>query len=193
MNALEHARQPAAPQWYCLRTRAKSEHIAARSLRRLTIETCCPRIRQRTITRRGPVWFVEALFPGYLFARFDYASAHRHVESATGVRSVVRFGAVPAVVGDDVIDALRLAAPEEAARQMPPPLRPGDAAWVMEGPLAGLSVVVKEVLPARERVRVLLEFLGRRTVTDVPTGCLSPANETGVPPALRRDTAGATR
>lgn len=59
--------------WFCLRSQPKHEKIAATHLLRTIagIEVFSPRLRIRRQTRRGVVWFVEALFPGYLFARFD--------------------------------------------------------------------------------------------------------------------------
>src|ERR1051325_6523310 len=40
----------------------------------------------------------------------------------------------------------------------------------IEGPFQGLEVVITQLLPARERIRVLLEFLGRSVEMEVPAG-----------------------
>src|SRR5258707_3918560 len=65
------------PVWFCLKTQPKREHLAAIMLRRqFSVECFSPRLRFRRMTRRGPVWFVEAMFPGYLFARFIYSTQH---------------------------------------------------------------------------------------------------------------------
>src|SRR4029077_15110962 len=54
--------------WFCLRAHPKREHIAAVGLRRqFGIGCFSPRVRFRKATRRGAVWFVEPMFPGYLF------------------------------------------------------------------------------------------------------------------------------
>ena len=61
------------PFWFCLKAAPKREHLAATALRReLQVPVVAPRIRFRKLTSRGPVWFVEAMFPGYLFAEFIY-------------------------------------------------------------------------------------------------------------------------
>ena len=61
------------PVRFCLRAEPKREHLAAVSLRRLFGIACLsPRLRFRKLTQRGAIWFVEAMFPGYLFARFSY-------------------------------------------------------------------------------------------------------------------------
>src|SRR5437879_12596763 len=81
------------PAWFCIRTQPKHEHIAAARLKEEPdIEVYLPRIRFKRSTRRGPVWFTEALFRNYLFARFDLASVLRKLHQARGVRGVSHFG-----------------------------------------------------------------------------------------------------
>src|SRR5438034_7393594 len=79
--------------WFCLRAQTKREHLAAIGLRKQYQITCfAPRLRMRKLTRRGAVWFVEAMFPGYFFAQFDYVTERRRVEHAPGVRGLLQFG-----------------------------------------------------------------------------------------------------
>ncbi len=94
--------------WFCLRAEPKREHLAAAALRRrFGIECLSPRLRFRKLTQRGPVWFVEAMFPGYLFAKFVYSTQHRAVESSHGVRGILRFGQRLATLPEDTIIALQ--------------------------------------------------------------------------------------
>jgi transcriptional antiterminator RfaH len=96
------------PVWFCLRAEPKREHLAGIALRRLFgIECVSPRLRFRKLTQRGPVWFVEAMFPGYLFARFSYPTQRRAVESSHGIRGIVRFGDRLATLPDDTVIALQ--------------------------------------------------------------------------------------
>src|SRR5512137_7046 len=96
------------PAWFCLRTQPKHEHIAAAHLQQDSdIAVYLPRIRFKRATRRGPVWFTEALFPNYLFARFDLAACLRRVCHARGIRGVVHFGDRWPIVPETVIDELR--------------------------------------------------------------------------------------
>src|SRR5215210_6897967 len=81
------------PLWLCLKTQPKQEYIAATGLRReMQVECFSPRLRFRKNTRRGAVWFVEAMFPGYVFAHFVYLEQHRRIQHANGIRGIVRFG-----------------------------------------------------------------------------------------------------
>src|SRR5258708_27965968 len=87
--------------WFCLRTQPKHEHIAAAHLQKeADLQVYLPRIRFKRSMRQGPVWFTEALFPNYLFARFGLAVCLRKVQAARGVRGVVHCGPPwPAIPG----------------------------------------------------------------------------------------------
>ena len=49
-------------------------------------------------------------------------------------------------------------------------LSPGDEVRISGGAFHGLAGVISRILPARERVAVLLEFLGRQTAVEIPAG-----------------------
>lgn len=148
------------PFWFCLKAAAKREHLAAKTLHReLGLQVIAPRIRFRKLTGRGPVWFVEAMFPGYLFAEFVYRELHRRVVHAHGVTGLVRFGDHVPTIEPATLDSLRSAGSEIITfdRQ----LEIGETVQIAEGPLQGLEAVVTRLLPAAKRVQILLEFLGR--------------------------------
>lgn len=161
--------------WRCIRTQPKREHIAAGRLELLDgVEVFCPRIRFQRKTKRGKVWFEEALFPGYLFARFDMLTMFRAVSSAYGVRGLVRFAGECAQVPDFVVDTLR----KEAAGVIlikEPALKAGDEAVMVEGAMQGLRAVVTQVLPGGERVKILMELMGTAVEAEVPMEALEPA------------------
>ncbi len=164
------------PVWFYLRTEPKREHLAATALRRrFGIECLSPRLRFRRLTQRGPVWFVEAMFPGYLFARFVYSTQHRAVESSHGVRGIVRFGQRLATLPENTIIALQSKAGAEEVVTIDSSPKIGQPVHIVEGPFQGLEVVVTQLLPARERIRVLLDFLGRSLEMEVPAGKVLPA------------------
>src|SRR5215470_14907442 len=164
------------PVWFCLKAEPKREHLAATALRRrFGVECSSPRLRFRKLTRRGPVWFVESMFPGYLFAKFVYSTQHRAVESSHGVRGIVRFGDRLATIREEIIAALQSKAGAEEVVTIDSSLKIGQPVHIIEGPFQGLEVVVTQVLPAKERVRVLLDFLGRSLEMEVPAGKVLPA------------------
>ena len=95
--------------WYAVNTQPRREEVAELNLRRLGVETFFPRIREERVIRRRREVVTGPLFPGYLFARFDLATSFRAVNYARGVKQVVSFGAVPAPVDEEVLDAIRRA------------------------------------------------------------------------------------
>ena len=164
------------PLWFCVKTQPKNEHLAAAALRRhMSLECFSPRIRFRKNTRRGPVWFTEAMFPSYLFARFVYPEQHKQVQYAPGVSTIVRFGSQVATVPDTTIVSLRAASGDEEVIVFDPELRVGDPIRIAEGAFQGLEAVITQVLPAKERVKVLLTFLGREVEAEIHLPRVVPA------------------
>ena len=161
-------RTTASPSWFCLHTQPKHEHIAAARLRQLAdVAVFCPRLRSKRVTRRGPVWFVEALFPGYLFARFDLHALCRQVRSAQGVIGILRFGQRYASVEEAVIEKLRESVGDAEVLTLASSAEPGDTVRIVAGIFHGLEAVVLQVLPAKTRIKVLLDFLGRQVETEL--------------------------
>lgn len=174
---------PASPAWYCVRAHVKREAVAARHLvRQAGLEVYAPRIRFRRATRRGAVWFEEAMFPGYLFARFDLAAQGKAVLYTTGVTGLVRFAGRAAPLEESVIAGLKEAMQGRDVRVFEEPLKPGDLTKVLDGPFQGLTVVVHQVLPASDRVRVLVEFLGQSSLMEIRRKSLEAADSRTGPP-----------
>lgn len=162
-----------APQWFCVRTQTKREHIAANHLREIEgIEVFCPRLRYRKATRRGKVWWVEPLFPGYLLAKFNLSEMERAVTFCQGVRGLVRFGNEIPPVPESFVAALRneirnRPEGEEELLSVAPVIQVGDEVEIAHGPLQGMRGTIVSVAPAHERVKILLEFLGQAQAIDV--------------------------
>lgn len=160
-------------QWFCLRSLPKHEHIAAAQLaEEPDIEVYLPRIRFRRPTRQGPRWFTEALFPGYLFARFDLSASLRKVKSARGVRDVVHFGDRWPTVPGEAIESLRTAVSGDHIQVIHEELQAGEVVHIVGGAFHGLPAVVTRAMNGQERVSVLLEFLGTLTSMEVSSTTL---------------------
>jgi transcriptional antiterminator RfaH len=148
--------------WYAVKATPKREHLAAELLRReLGIESFAPRIRYTKRTQRGKVKFIEALFPGYLFAHTDLKATFRPILAVKGVSGLVRYGDRVPPVPDRFIEELRARLPDETHDEPETALRPGQNVTILEGPFKDWEAVVTGVMPARERVLLLVDFLGR--------------------------------
>lgn len=155
------------PEWFCVRTHPKHEHIAAAQLRQIPdVEVFNPQLKVERLTRRGPVRFTESVFSNYLFARSVLEKTLERVRYTPSVKCVIQFGDRIATVPDSVIEDLRrtLAANREQVFSDAP--LEGDEAEIAVGPFQGERGIITRVLPARQRVQVLLEVLGRSLPTE---------------------------
>ena len=158
--------------WRCVHTKPKCEHIAARHVQMIGhdgIDVFCPRVRYCKSTKRGKVWFVESMFPGYIFVKFDLYRSLRAVNGAHAVSRVIRFADHFSVISDSVIADLRTNFDQETELiTVHQTLVEGDEVEVAEGALRGATAVVTKILPGKDRVRILLEFLGGSREVEVP-------------------------
>jgi transcriptional antiterminator RfaH len=158
----EMSREEPLDGWFCLRAQPKREHIAAACLRQNSeVEVFCPRIRYRKQTSRGPVWFVESMFPGYLFARFDYATFHRRVRQGPAIMGFVQFGDRFGLLPNELISELKAHLGEDELVEINQGLEPGQNVQIAQGPFQGLEAVVTRLIAARDRVQILIEWMGR--------------------------------
>jgi transcription antitermination factor NusG len=156
------------PAWYVVHTRPKCEHIAAALMAGLeNVEAWCPRIRFQRNTRRGKVWFVEALFPSYFFARFAPAESLRAVKYSQSVIKVVDFGGNLTPVPDRAIAELKAEMKDVEICEVQVGVKVGDIVELTEGPMRGLKGIVNSIRNGDDRVKILMEFLGRESLVEV--------------------------
>jgi transcriptional antiterminator RfaH len=154
--------------WFCLRSQPKHEHIAAEHLRRIEgLDVFNPRIRFKRSTRTGPALVTEAMFPNYLFARFDWKTSLTRVHYAPGVSGVVHFGSKWPTVPDRAIEEIRALLGREGVHVVSNEVSPGDQVKVSGTVFHGLQAIVSQVMSGKDRVMVLLEFLGRQTAVEL--------------------------
>lgn len=154
--------------WYCVRTHPKHEHIASASLsRNLGLEVFHPRLRVERSTQRGVVRVIEPLFPCYIFVNCCIEDCLDGIRYTTGVGNLVHFGPRIATVPDQVIEELRQCFESEEPMAVEDRLFAGAEVTVVEGAFLGSRGIVVRVLPAKQRVQILLDFLGRTTVAEL--------------------------
>jgi transcriptional antiterminator RfaH len=177
MNWVGSASESEGTGWYCARTQLKREHIAAANVaKRLGLEVFHPRIRLERATRRGVVRLVEPLFPCYLFVRLNLEAHLDLVRSTHGIANMVNFRGVIPVIPEQVIEDLRQAFDAEEPVPLLEALKPGMEVTVTVGPFEGACGVVARVLPAKQRIQILLDFLGRTTLAEVDKSAVVAEN-----------------
>ena len=163
--------------WYCLHTEPRQENKVAQVLQRdLGLDVFAPRIRFQRLRAGRPLWTTEALFPGYLFARFDYFERRRQVNSLPGVSRVVHFGDQPTPVEESIMVELRSLVSDNETVQVSAEPQPGSEVIISGGSMQGLRVLVTRLIPARQRIAILLELLGNTREVEIERDRVFPVN-----------------
>lgn len=151
--------------WYCVRAKPRMETVAAATLQTLkSVEVFLPRTVRPKKIKCSPI---KPLFPGYFFARFDPIVHLRNVHFARGVSYVVRRRQIPVPVSPQVMLELRLISPDGILEIPDKPHRIGDKVKAIAGLFEGEQGDVTQLIPSRERIKVLFEILGRPTEVEI--------------------------
>ena len=155
-------------RWVCVRTKPKHEVAAATYLRSsLDVEVFFPRIQYTRSTRRGTSRIVDSLFPGYIFVHCILDSQLELIRFSPGVSSLVHFSHEIPVVPDPVIAELKEYFKGDSPLLVEESLSRGMEITIIDGPLLGSNGTLLRLSSSSQRVQVLLDFLGRSTVTYV--------------------------
>lgn len=178
MNLDSNLQQPDnQAEWFCLRTQTKREHIAAAILSKIDeIEVFCPRISQVKKTRVGKKRFVEAMFPGYIFAKFSILDNYRRVIHTQGVSKLVQQGERKALP-ESLIRELQASVPDGIIEAPDLSVEPGAEIEFISGSLKGLNGKVLAQLPSAERIKILLKILGQEITVEVNSDTVILATE----------------
>ena len=168
----------AGVHWYTVQTKPRAERQAQESLLHNGVVVYLPLVKVARVNPRAQP--VMPLFPGYLFAHADLEQVGQSaINWAPGVARLVSFGGEPVTVPEAVIDHIkrRSAEMEKSGEFGLGPFRPGDHVRITTGPLKDLDAVFDQRLSARGRARVLIEFLGRLTSTEVDLDALEKLDQ----------------
>jgi len=151
--------------WYAIHSRPRQEERALDNLQRQGFEAWLPMLTVEKVLRSKLVQVVEPMFSRYLFIRLDTEQTNwSPIRSTLGVSKLVSFGNRPAVVADELIEALQQL-PEQAPQRL---IQPGQQVKIVSGPLRGIDGIYQQ--PDGElRAMVLIELLNKqhRIVTDM--------------------------
>lgn len=159
---------PREDVWYLAYSKPKHEEVARLNLAQQGFEAYVPLYKKFKKTEQGPVALFEPMFPRYLFFRPSSAGQSLStVRSTRGVTSLVRFGAEPALVSDQLVQRIRLWEHErqQATLQQISGIRVGQQVELKHTALGQIQGLVHSM--SSKRVAVLLEILGRPAVVQV--------------------------
>ena len=154
-------------QWYVARTKPLAEYPTQKNLVNSGIETFLPSIRSRR-PRRG--YESEPLFPGYLFIHCNLEEGeHKLLKSLTYPIKLVGFAGVIPTIPEKAIDDIKIRVDViNNGGGLWSRYRVGDRVKVALGKVTTFARVIHDNESPYQRVKVLLEFLGRMLQVDVP-------------------------
>ncbi|WP_369309834.1 transcription/translation regulatory transformer protein RfaH [Providencia rettgeri] len=151
-------------KWYLLYCKRGQIERAIEHLKRQSVICMTPMTEMEKIVRGKRIVVQEALFPNYLFVKFDHNEIHTTtIQSTRGVSHFVRFGQFPTVVPDKVVELLQQAPVGHiTAPELP---SSGDKVTITEGIFAGIQAIFDE--PNGEYRSILLLNILNKNVPKV--------------------------
>lgn len=146
-------------KWYAIYTKPQKEEFVRFLLERANIDCFLPKLRTWRFvnSHREPV--IKALFPCYIFSRFEYPEEYDLVRWTRGVKRIVGTKEGPIAVPDHVVDFISKNSEEGVVEIKPKKLVKGDLVRILHGPFKGLIAVFERELKDKDRALILLDAL----------------------------------
>jgi transcription elongation factor/antiterminator RfaH len=156
-------------RWYVIQTKPHKEFMVRDALARLQdVQAYLPILRVKPVNPRARK--VRPFFPGYLFAHADLSRVGLSaIQWNPGIVRVLGSGDEPVAISPHVIDKIRDRVREVQQQEAfaSGRFRKGDRVRITTGPFEGFEGMFDTRLGGQMRARILVEFLGRLTVTEV--------------------------
>jgi len=151
--------------WFAIHVKRFRESLAAASVAGLGLEVFLPLIQVQPQDQAVIKAASRPLFPSYFFARFNPEQFLGPVEGARGVLYVIKAGACPIPLEDEVVEEIQNRVEADGLiRLARNPLKPGDRVSIEEGPFEGMFGRVEAELDDQRRVAIFLESLWQARV-----------------------------
>ena len=166
-------------RWYLVQCKPNAAQIAVRNLENQSFGTFLP--LQEITKRKGKIFQrqIRTLFPGYLFVQIaPDQGPWRQVNSTRGVARLVRLGAEPSVVPNEIVEALMARCDKQSilrqkSETQPSQFHAGNQAQVTQGPFSGFIATISDIGP-NNRINILIEIMGQATKVEINAGALQP-------------------
>ncbi|HEX4276703.1 MAG TPA: transcription termination/antitermination NusG family protein [Bryobacteraceae bacterium] len=132
-------------KWYALAVKPLQELRVFQGLDGLAgIEGFLPTYKDKRIWSDRVKVLDAPLFPGYVFARFEYPARRVPVLRVAGVKSIVGFGSAPASLAEEEIGTIQTLVNSTFPVRPCPFLRTGQRVRIEHGPLRGVEGIILE-------------------------------------------------
>jgi len=163
-------------QWHVAFTQPNAEVRAAAHLANQDFPVYLPRFMKRRRIGRRDVRGPAPLFPRYIFVGVDVAHQRwRSINGTVGVSWLVCQGDHPVPIDVSVIEAIAGREDQDGLIKLEPMrFRPGEPVRITGGVFAD-QLGLYEGMADAERVRILLDLLGRKVRVLIETEVVAPA------------------
>jgi transcription antitermination factor NusG len=156
--------------WYAVRVRPRCEKAVVSDFETRGLTPYLPLYEKVTRWSDRVKKVLWPLFPGYVFARLDYAQRLPAMQHPN-VMYIVSCGGVPQPVDPEELDAVRRMLDAGCRAEPVSYLHAGDTVEVVQGPLAGLhGILLRE--RNQNRLVVSLTLLHRSVATEIDRACV---------------------
>lgn len=164
-------------QWFVVHTQSRRERIAEEHLLQQGFEVYLPRFNKLTRHARQTKVVSSPLFPRYLFVAMDVDSSRwRSINGTRGVLYILNNESEPTPVPDNLIEDLKKQENQDGflnANSIVSFIK-GNRVRILEGTLKD-HVATFVSLTDKQRVQLLLSFLGREMKVSLPIGAVEAA------------------
>ena len=163
-------------EWFILQFKPNSHHQAAKNLNQQGFETFLP--LNDTTSRKASRFIntAQPLFPGYMFITFDRAETEWHkINNTYGVSRLVTFNSVLKSIPTTFVENLIILYDLSGKVLTIKKLKKGAQVKVTKGPFANFIANI-ETYESDQRIWILMDLMGRKTLIQTPTETLQPSN-----------------
>ena len=166
-------------RWYLVQCKPNAAQIAVRNLENQSFSAFLP--LQEITKRKGKIFQrqIRPLFPGYLFVQINPEQGPwRQLNNTRGVTRLVRLGAEPSVVPNEIVEALMARCDKQSilrqkSETQPSQFHAGNQAQVTQGPFSGLIATISDIEP-NNRINILIAIMGQTTKVAINADALQP-------------------
>lgn len=151
-------------KWFCIQTKRKYEDFATYNLEKKGITVYSPKFQENIVRNFRNAQRIVPLFPSYIFAKFDLLCEHNKARWTPGVKRILSNRRGPIEIEDEIIDGIAVALEQRLFGKIE--LKTGDMVTVSSGSFQGLNGVFQYYTSGEARVRVLLDLVYRKVVTE---------------------------
>jgi transcriptional antiterminator RfaH len=151
-------------KWYVIQTKSADEHRVETHLINQEIETFLPLLETHQYYNGKMIQRIKALFPNYLFVRFDLKLHYYRVKWTRGVSKILGTEDGPVSISEKVIQTIKGRVGTDNLVKLEEEWKEGDIVQITSGPFKELMGIFQKKISDNGRVRILLSLIG----ADIP-------------------------